>query len=139
MKIILLVAMFWASLCQQHEANSTPTKKIGELKKGIASHYSVRTNGGVHTASGIPLSDNKLTAASVVFPLRSMVEVTNLSNGKKVIVKIIDTGPFAMRNGKVIKPLQKHPTRIIDMSQASAKVLGFHQNGVAKVEVRRVY
>jgi rare lipoprotein A len=89
---------------------------------GIASHYSVRTN-GTRTASGIPLSDHKLTAAHKTLKFGTVVEVTNLRNGKKVDVVITNRGPY-------IKG------RIIDLSQAAAKQLGFQKQGLTKVRVR---
>lgn len=106
---------------------------------GIASHYSIRTNGGTHTASGIPLCDSKYTAASLIFPLRSTVKITNLNNGKTAIVKITDTGPFATDSrGKALRPLRRHPTRIVDVSQATAKKLGFKDRGLTRVKVERI-
>jgi len=145
MKYTALIIIAALMSCMPIESNpissvEKPTYiKVGEPKKGIASHYSIRTNGGVKTASGIPLKDDKYTAASLVFPLRSTVKVTNVNNGKTVIVKITDTGPFATDSrGKAIRPLRRHPTRIIDVSQATAKTLGFHSNGLTQVKVQKV-
>jgi rare lipoprotein A len=106
---------------------------------GLASHYSIKSNGGTKTASGIPLCDKKHTAASLAFPLRSLVKITNLSNGKTVTVTITDTGPFATDvRGRVVRPLRKHPTRIIDVSKAAAISLGFKEQGITKVKVERI-
>lgn len=142
-KTLLLLTTMLLTACHNFEAVAEENKpeyiKVGEPKKGIASHYSIRTNGGTHTASGIPLRDDKLTAASLVFPQRSKVKVTNLNNGQSVIVKITDTGPFATcSRGRAIRPLRRHPTRIIDMSQASARALGFKSNGLTRVKVQRI-
>jgi rare lipoprotein A len=140
-KILLLSAILVSCLPLESspESSSQQYVKIGEPKKGIASHYSIRTNGGVKTASGIPLRDDKLTAASLIFPLHSTVKVTNINNGKTAIVKITDTGPFATDNrGRAVRPLRKHPTRIIDVSQATAKKLGFHSNGLTKVKAQLI-
>jgi len=143
-KIIILLSLLLVSCVStgfsntEHQKVEEKTTKYGKTERGIASHYAVRTNGRT-TASGIPLDDNKLTAASVIFPLNSKVEVTNLNNGKTVVVKITDTGPFAVcGKGRAIRPLRRHPTRIIDMSQASAKALGFVKNGITRVEVKRI-
>jgi len=106
---------------------------------GVASHYSIRSNGGTHTASGIPLCDNQYTAASLIFPLRSTVKITNLNNGKTAVVKITNRGPFATDSrGKALRPLRRHPTRIVDVSQATAKKLGFKDRGLTKVKVERI-
>ena len=103
---------------------------------GIASHYSIRTNGGTHTASGIPLRNESYTAAHPTLPFGTILKVTNLKNGKNVMVKVINVGPFATNSkGKAIKPLRRHPTRIIDLSQAAASKLGFLKNGITKVRV----
>jgi len=96
----------------------------GEI--GIASIYSVNSNGGRHTASGSRLSDHDLTAAHKTLPLGSKVKVSCLKTGKSVIVKITDRGPY-------IKG------RIIDLTPAAAKHIGltWHQ-GLKKVSVTRV-
>jgi rare lipoprotein A len=90
---------------------------------GIASHYSIRTNGGTHTASGQKLRDDSFTAAHKTLPFGTVVKVTNLNNNKSVKVKINNRGPF-------IKG------RIIDLSQAAAHSLGFHKNGLTRVKVK---
>lgn len=92
---------------------------------GIASHYSVRMNGGTHTASGEKLRDDKFVAAHRNIPFNSLVRVTNLKNGKEVLVRIVDRGP-AINN------------RIIDLSQAAAKALGFQKDGITKVKIKVV-
>lgn len=126
-------------LCGLSIAGDIKYEKVGDPKTGIASHYSIRTNGGTKTASGVPLCDNKLTAASLIFPLGSKVKVTNLNNGKQIIVKITDTGPFATDSrGRAVRPLRRHPTRVIDLSQASAKKLDFKSRGLTKVRVQRI-
>lgn len=125
--------------CGLSTASDMKYEKVGDPKTGIASHYSIRSNGGTKTASGIPLCDDKLTAASLVFPLGSKVKVTNLNNGKQVIVTITDTGPFATDSrGRALRPLRRHPTRVIDLSQASAKKLDFKSRGLTKVRVQQV-
>ncbi len=66
---------------------------------------------------------NELTAAHRQLPFGTKLEVTNLSNDKKVIVRINDRGPF-------IKG------RILDLSFAAAKVLGFTKAGTAQISAR---
>ncbi len=66
--------------------------------------------------------ENDLTAAHKTLPMPSLVRVTNLENGRSIVVRINDRGPFVNN-------------RIIDMSRRGAQLLGFEQNGTAKVRV----
>lgn len=88
---------------------------------GIASWYGP----GFHskaTANGETYDENDLTAAHKTLPMPSLVRVTNLENGRSIVVRINDRGPFVNN-------------RIIDMSRRGAQLLGFEQNGTAKVRV----
>jgi rare lipoprotein A len=89
---------------------------------GIASHYSIRSNRGTHTASGEVLCDKSMTAAHKTLPFGSQVKVTNLNNGKTAVLRINNDGP----NTK---------GRILDVSQAAAHALGFHKQGITKVKI----
>jgi rare lipoprotein A len=89
---------------------------------GIASWYGPDFN-GKPTASGEIYDQNGLTAAHKSLPLPTIVQVTNLENGRSLKLRINDRGPFV--NG-----------RIIDVSRRAAQLLGFHQNGTAKVRVQ---
>ena len=91
---------------------------------GVASYYGSWHRGRL-TASGVPFDDRKLTAANRTLPLGTHVQVTNLKNGRSVVVKINDRGPYV-----------RH--RLIDVSAAAARVLGFTHRGVAPVKVRVV-
>jgi len=91
-------------------------------KVGIASWYGPNFHGKM-TANGEIYNQNDLTAAHKTLPLPSIVRVTNLENGKSMIARVNDRGPYA--HG-----------RIIDMSKRSAELLGFRANGVAKVRVQ---
>ncbi|MDZ4375994.1 MAG: septal ring lytic transglycosylase RlpA family protein, partial [Phenylobacterium sp.] len=90
--------------------------------RGMASWYGQQFHLRA-TANGEVFDMNALSAAHTTLPLPSMVEVTNLENGRKLVVRVNDRGPF-------------HDNRIIDMSQAAAIELGFHRQGLAKVRVR---
>lgn len=90
------------------------------LLVGTASYYGSAFQ-GKKTASGERFNQRVLTAAHRTIPLNSLVEVTNLKNNKKVIVRINDRGPW-------IK------SRIIDLSKASADRLGI--GGIAQVSLR---
>ena len=101
------------------------TMLANALEYGKASFYSVKSNKGTVTASGERLNDTKLTAAHRTLPFGTMVKVTNLSNGRSAVVKITDRGPFISG-------------RVIDVSVAAAKSLGFVEKGVTKVRLERV-
>ncbi len=91
-------------------------------KKGVASWYGPGFHGKT-TANGERYDQNALTAAHKTLPMPSIVRVTNLENGRSLIVRVNDRGPYA--HG-----------RIIDMSKRGAELLGFKNNGVAKVRVQ---
>jgi rare lipoprotein A len=77
------------------------------------------------TADGEIFDMNQFSAAHTTLPLPSMVEVTNLDNGRKLTVRVNDRGPFV-------------GGRIIDLSQAAARELGYDRQGLARVRVRYV-
>lgn len=89
---------------------------------GIASWYGPNFD-GKPTANGEVFDMNELTAAHRTLPLPSLVEVTNLENGRKIRLRVNDRGPFAKG-------------RIIDISRQGSQLLGFHINGTAKVRVK---
>jgi len=80
---------------------------------------------GRKTANGERFNPGAMTAAHKTLPFGTTVEVTNLQNGKRTVVRINDRGPYA-------------GGRIIDLSKAAAKKIGLIQSGVAKVEIRAV-
>ena len=80
---------------------------------------------GRPTASGEVYDPNELTAASKTLPLGSTVEVTNLSNGRSVRVRINDRGPYVKG-------------RSIDLSKRAAEEIGLTEKGVGKVKIRRI-
>lgn len=89
---------------------------------GIASWYGPGFD-GKRTANGERFYQNELTAAHKTLPMPSIVRVTNLENGKSVIVRINDRGPFSRG-------------RLIDVSSKAADLLGFKGRGTAKVRVQ---
>jgi rare lipoprotein A len=101
------------------------TMLANALEYGKASFYSVKSNRGTMTASGERLSDTKLTAAHRTFPFGSIVRITNLSNGKSILARVNDRGPFVSG-------------RIIDVSVAAATILDFKQKGIIKVKVELI-
>lgn len=96
----------------------------GFTQSGKASWYGPGFQGR-RTASGERFDMNKLTAAHPTLPIPSYVRVTNTKNGKSVVVRINDRGPF-------------HGGRIIDISKAAAQQLGFVNHGTAQVKIERV-
>lgn len=121
------------------EDQSTPDYKIGDPyqingawyypnedynhdETGIASWYGTKFHGR-KTANGEIYDMNALTAAHRTLPLPSYVRVTNLENGRSLVLRVNDRGPFAR-------------SRIIDISRRGAQLLGFQQNGTAKVRVQ---
>lgn len=100
-----------------------PTAK-GYREVGIASWYGTKFHGR-KTANGEPYSLYGMTAAHTTLPIPSYVRVRNMANGRSVIVRINDRGPF-------------HSDRIIDLSYAAAKKLGYSDQGTARVEVTAI-
>ncbi len=96
----------------------------GYRERGTASWYGAKFHGR-STSSGEPYDLYKATAAHRTLPLPTYAEVTNLDNGRKVVVKINDRGPF-------------HSERIIDLSYAAALKLGIVEQGTGRVEVRAI-
>ena len=102
------------------EEIATSLVRIGRML-GLASWYGVQDN-GKQTASGEVFNDNELTAAHRDLPFGTKVLVTNRQNGRSVIVRINDRGPYV-------------PDRIIDLSTAAADLLGMFGPGVVPVNV----
>ncbi len=99
-----------------------PAENYSYDETGIASWYGP----GFHkerTANGEVFDQNEMSAAHKTLPMPSLVRVTNLDNGRAIVVRVNDRGPFA--NG-----------RIIDMSRRCAELLGFERVGTAKVRVQ---
>ena len=92
--------------------------------RGVATWYG-RKFQGRRTASGERYDMYAMTAAHTVLPIPSYARVTNLANGRSVVVRINDRGPF-------------HADRIIDLSYAAAYKLGYVNAGSAKVEVEAI-
>lgn len=101
-----------------------PRLDKGYDKVGRASWYG-RTFHGRQTANGEIFDMNALSAAHTTMPLPSYARVTNVKNGRSVIVRVNDRGPF-------------HGNREIDLSKRVAEVLDFKKNGTAKVRVQYV-
>lgn len=109
------VAGVWYYPADDHDYDET----------GIASWYGADFHDKL-TANGEIFDMNEVSAAHKTLPMPSYVEVTNLANGRQMVVRVNDRGPFK-------------PGRIIDLSRRAAQMLGFDAAGVTQVRVRRVY
>lgn len=96
----------------------------GFRERGLASWYGTKFNGRA-TSSGELYDICSFTAAHKTLPLPSYVRVTNLDNGRSLIVRVNDRGPF-------------HPGRVMDLSYAAAVRLGVDRTGTARVELEAV-
>jgi len=100
----------------------TLTNSKGYRERGIASWYGTKFH-GQRTSSGETYDMYAMTAAHKTLPLPTYARVTNLANGRRVVVKINDRGPF-------------HDNRVIDLSYAAAARLGILTEGTGLVELR---
>lgn len=102
----------------------TPKENRYYDKRGIASWYGDEFHGR-QTANGEVFDMHALTAAHPTMPIPSYAEVTNMRNGRTILVRVNDRGPY------------KHD-RLIDLSKKSAQVLDFYRNGTTPIRVRYV-
>src|ERR1700737_3320864 len=101
-----------------------PEEDSGYREEGLASWYGDDFHGRL-TANGEVFDMGSLTAAHPTLPMPSYARVTNLSNGKSLVVRVNDRGPY-------------HGNRLIDVSNKAAELLEFKGNGVAHVRVEYV-
>ncbi len=94
-------------------------------EEGIASWYGAKFE-GYETSNGEIFDPYQATAAHRTLPIPSYARVTNLENGRTVVVRVNDRGPF-------------HPDRVIDLSYAAAVKLGYMEQGTARVEVESIF
>lgn len=102
-------------------AQTKQEKASAKVQKGVATYYSKRATGR-KTANGDRLHHDSLTCAHRTHPFGTLLKVRNLANGKDVIVKVTDRGPYARG-------------RIIDLSYSAARELGMLMSGISTVEV----
>ncbi len=119
-----------AKLGNQDTSGLTPAKGkwpkfAAYTQTGKASWYGRPFHGRL-TANGERYNMHHMTAAHRYLPLNTLVKVTNLANGKSLVVRINDRGPYA-------------GARILDLSYGAAKTLGFVSNGTAKVQIQTVH
>jgi len=99
-----------------------PREDYSYDETGVASWYGADFHDHM-TANGEIFNKNELTAAHKTLPLPTLARITNLDNGRSIVVRINDRGPFS-------------GTRLIDVSQRAAQLLGFESQGTAKVRVQ---
>lgn len=99
-------------------------EKSTVLGEGVASFYGAELAGN-RTASGERFNPSAMTAAHRTLPMGTKVRVTNKANGKSVVVRINDRGPFAKG-------------RIIDVSRGAAEKISMVRSGTARVTIERI-
>jgi peptidoglycan lytic transglycosylase len=126
MKQILTCLVFLVLYTHQTNAQSTQRvhvspKNIPDALYGTASYYANKFEGRL-TANGEVFSQEKMTAACNVLPLGTWIKVTNLYNGRTVVVKVNDR-------------LHYKNKRLVDLSKIAAKKIGYTGGGLTKVKV----
>lgn len=101
-----------------------PEENVDYRAEGMASWYGDAFHGRL-TANGEIFDMNSISAAHPTLPLPSYVRVTNLENNRSIVARVNDRGPY-------------HGNRVIDLSVKTAKLLGFHDDGLAQVRVEYV-
>ncbi len=112
--LVLCCLLLPATTCAEDEESIHSTV-------GLASFYA-RSLHGRRTASGERLDRHAFTAAHRSYPFGTRIRVTNLVNGKSVVVRINDRGPHV-------------PSRIVDLTEAAAKAIGMWRKGVVSVRL----
>lgn len=118
--IIFFTVTVQAQKVSRHSSHGS-VKRTQKVLYGQASFYANKFNGR-RTASGEIFSQTKYTAACNVLPLGTWIRITNLKNGKTVVVKTNDRLHWSMR-------------RLVDISRAGAIKLGFEHRGLTRVKV----
>ncbi len=98
--------------------NAHPAAKANSASDGVASFYTEDE----WTASGERFNTHAMTAAHPTLPFGTRLRVTNVTNGRSVVVRINDRGPFV-------------PGRVVDLSESAAESLGMVERGVVKVKL----
>jgi rare lipoprotein A len=116
-----LLTVLTALIAVNARADALSLGDPGWSQTGKASYYSSRLH-GKRTASGEPYDETDLTAAHPALPFGTLIKVTNTYNGRSVVVRVNDRGPFVGH-------------RIIDVSQRAAEQLGMIRAGSARVRI----
>src|SRR6478672_2384673 len=119
--LIFLLLYTYEASAQSAQRVQVSSKNIPDALYGTASYYANKFEGRL-TANGEVFSQQKMTAACNVLPLGTWIKVTNLYNGRFVIVKINDR-------------LHYKNKRLVDLSKMAAKKMGYTGGGLTKVKV----
>ena len=125
-RYFLLTLVTGLALVSETAVQATEAELVAATQKGRATYYGHGWH-GKRTASGVRFNKNALVAAHPSLPFGTVVKVTNLSNGRVVPVRIVDRGPS--------RRVQRRKGVIIDVSQESARQLGFVNRGITPVEL----
>jgi len=124
MAIALPLLLVMPAVAQEQNGDDGAQAEESEIGSGMASYYG-RELAGNRTASGEAFNPDDLTCAHRTLAFGTRIRVTNLANGKSVIVRVNDRGPWGRG-------------RVIDISQAAAKQIGMHRTGTARVRMTLV-
>ena len=121
----LLAAVIVAVLAAGRSAASAASADSLPLQSGLASWYGPGFH-GKETASGEIFDQREMVAAHRTLPLGCVIRVTNLENGRRLTLRVIDRGPYGrnFRNGTVV-----------DVSRGAARRLGFIKQGLVRVRI----
>ncbi len=119
--VITLLVSILLSGCAGSTRDPAEVGGVTSSQTGLASYYGHQYHGRT-TANGETYDENKLTAAHRTLPFGTRVRVTNLENGKIVLLRINDRGPFV-------------EGRIVDVSWRAARDLDFVEQGVVKARL----
>ena len=126
--LVLILIAFAVSLL-------LPRYRVEDDNESQVSWYGGRFHGRT-TASGRIYNMLDFTGAHCSRPMGSRVRVINLANEESVVVEITDRGPYKMnRNGRVVRPLQPHPRREVDLSYRAARKLDLLKSGIADARI----
>jgi rare lipoprotein A len=123
----ILTGLLLLGLGGARSATSTERSRTEVIRRqvGLASYYGAAFQ-GEETASGENFDYRRMTAAHRTLPMGSVVRVTNLKNGRSVVLRINDRGPYGRNHRK---------GTIIDVSKGAARRLGFVRDGLVRVRV----
>ena len=118
-----VVDSIWVTIAGHSENNHQNNVAIPDnaYQVGMCSYYADKFHGRM-TANGEIFDMHALTAAHKKLPFGTVIEVTNLNNGRRVTVRVNDRGPFAKE-------------RVLDLSYVAARKIGIIRTGVAKVAI----
>lgn len=119
--LILALTLALAGCGSSGKAPSAAATKNGRAQVGMASWYGPGFAGRL-TANGERFDPSKLTCAHRTFKFGTILEVTNLENGRSVVVRVNDRGPYAKN-------------RVIDLSEEAARRIGMIEKGHVKVRI----